>query len=151
MNVHRRDRARLKQSSMLGEEDLQDNLRRLSALPNAKPNPKPNPNSSLGFLFCPPPRQVVDDVSYSATHSLLKGFTGVRLWGEELRVGSKRGLSEEYEQQSCSYKRKKMNPITLYSEEHELKDFQEAEVINLSPVTVEELDLELRLGDLPQV
>lgn len=147
MNVHRRDRARLKQSSMVGEEDHDDRHHINIGLPNPNPNPNFGVDVSLAqvALFSPPSRKAINDVKNSATHCL---------WGEELKLGSKRRLGEEEEddddeEEQNRNKRKKMNSFLL--DEEKLQEFAEDVVIDLSPEIVEELDLELRLGDLPKV
>ncbi|XP_020590209.1 transcriptional regulator SUPERMAN-like [Phalaenopsis equestris] len=141
MNVHRRDRARLKQSSMVGEDDIDDRHHINIGVPNPSPNPNFGVDVSLAqvALFSPPSRKVVNDVNYSAIHCL---------WGEELKLGSKRRLDKEEEDKN-SNKRMKMNSFLV--DEEKLQEYAEDEVINLSPEKVEDLDLELRLGDLPKV
>ncbi|KAI0498349.1 hypothetical protein KFK09_021590 [Dendrobium nobile] len=144
MNVHRRDRARLKQSSMVGEEDHDDRHHINIGLSNHNPNPNPNFGVDVSLaqvaLFSPPSTKAINDVNYSETHCL---------WGEELKLGSKRGLDDEEDEHKNIKKRKQMNSFLL--DEEKLQEFEEDEVINLSPEIVEELDLELRLGDLPKV
>ncbi|KAH0468955.1 hypothetical protein IEQ34_002187 [Dendrobium chrysotoxum] len=105
MNVHRRDRARLKQSSIVEEEDEAEDL---------VINPSLIPNFG--------------------------NFEAAPNYGEEMRLGEmgfirlmKRDFDEEENEikGSCKKKKKKnsMSPADI----------------------VEELDLELRLGDLPKV
>lgn len=140
MNVHRRDRARLKQSSMIGEEDHDDRHHINIGLPNPNPNFAVDVSLAQVALFSPPSRKVIHDVNCSATHCL---------WGEELKLGSKRRLDEEDEEQKSNKRKKMINSLLL--EDEKVQEFAEEEVINLSPKIVEELDLELRLGDLPKV
>ncbi|KAI0527693.1 hypothetical protein KFK09_003298 [Dendrobium nobile] len=103
MNVHRRDRARLKQSSIFEEEDEAEDLVNPSLIPN------------------------------------FSNFEAAPNFGEEMRLGEvdlirlmKRDLDEEEDEIKGSCKKKKNS--------------------SMSPADiVEELDLELRLGDLPKV
>ncbi|KAG0479192.1 hypothetical protein HPP92_013911 [Vanilla planifolia] len=176
MNVHRRDRARFKQSSIDDEEEEDDHdethldtiatgdapgLVYQSTSPNQKANPNPNPKSGM--------RPATIGVSLSefkeySRKKLLEGFShtglGVGLElklgrkGQSMDSGLKRSLDARDEQQICC-KKKRMDstscPLFLMPSnivEHDARE-PEPDVIDPSPEMVEELDLELRLGDLP--
>ncbi|PKA46122.1 putative transcriptional regulator RABBIT EARS [Apostasia shenzhenica] len=177
MNVHRRDRARLKQSSVGGEEeeDHEDEVNHRDLMMNISSsvapnhvghklvciNGNPNPNSGVASpLVLFNYGQLRDEEALSQSQRCTTTVKELKFGGEYLKLAgevncvSKRVFDEDEENQSvCSKRRRVMNPTSILIstlEKTKLKE-SEAEVINQCQDHIQDLDLELRLGDLPKV
>ncbi|KAG1339244.1 zinc finger protein 10 [Cocos nucifera] len=202
MNVHRRDRARLKQSSSPTSEALENSHHHLNprvppilAAPQLGPlvynsNPERNPNCCVVESPLSPSKvsaastqeNLSEHTLISPSHSScvirenLKGslFSTTRSPKASIPVGlfaipelklGRENLSlreagctrerrdpDEEEEEAISVKRRRVDSTSFFVR-RSTDDWQQdqAEVLKFSPRPVEELDLELRLGDPPKV
>lgn len=154
MNVHRRDRARLKQSSSPIDEDQVSSMEYYNPNPNPSPSPNPNPNSgaigsSLPSFVNPMPLRLPSALELRLELGSFKvrevGSKGKRDWDEDDEIDVYSNKRQRSDQQLG------FPSIVKPSS----GDFQfigrSTEVLKLSPSPVEEIDLELRLGDPPKV
>jgi len=183
MNVHRMDRARLKQSSSLADESSDQYPGQVGPLEYYGPNPNPNPNPKSGVMgssLPPASEHTLLSPSYSFPSSIReqrgetrflasRSFANpvpVRLpSGLELKlelgnwkvreVGSKGKRDwEDDDEIMLNNKRRRGDavfPSILKPSSGDLQLISRTEVLKLSPSPVEELDLELRLGDPSKV
>ncbi|XP_020087488.1 uncharacterized protein LOC109709599 [Ananas comosus] len=208
MNVHRRDRARLKQSSSPTHENQYESLHNHQISPfapyapqvgslvyNSSPNPNPNPNSACGMVASPlSPTEasavfakriwrehmilmspsdspsVIQDKQKGSVYSTIQSNENPRarqlLNVTELSAGKEnsklrvrgswmqRDLGEEEDDEFIPSKRRRTDPVPplfARSSSGERRKIFQPEVLKLCPSPVEELDLELRLGDPPKV
>ncbi|XP_010937565.1 uncharacterized protein [Elaeis guineensis] len=204
MNVHRRDRARLKQSSSPASEPLENSQHHplTPCMPPIGPqyppqvgslvyssNPKPNPNCGVGESPVSPKVSAAStqenlseqtlniSPSYSACivrgnlkeslfstngppkNSLTVGLFTIpelKLGRESLRLrelGFRARRDPDEEDEAISRKKRRTDPTSPLSVKPSSGDPQQvqSEVLKFSPRPVEELDLELRLGDPPVV
>lgn len=175
MNVHRRDRARLKQSSgdvagVVPKAHALAACTSLDAVPYSttflysNPNPKPNPNSNPPVSSShPPPPSWSSFLSEKRDHDYGRKRSRSRVEKEdcvtELHVSKSLSLvacnnrtqtSDDYEEvASCKRRRMTDSPLPEMTEVERCVDGESEVVIKLCPV--EELDLELRLGNNPKV
>ncbi|XP_008801652.1 zinc finger protein 10 [Phoenix dactylifera] len=204
MNVHRRDRARLKQSSSPTSEALENSdhhlnpcsvpLKRTQYPTQLGPlvfnsNPKPNPNCgvvesplspskvsaastqenlSAHTLISPSYsscviRENLKESLFSTTRSLKTSIPDGPFTIPELKIGREnlrlreagcqaRRDPDDEEEEAITIKRRRIDSTSFFVRRSP-DDWQQdqAEVLKFSPGPVEELDLELRLGDPPKV
>lgn len=144
MNVHRRDRARLKQSSSPGDEGSEQYPGQDSNLEYHTSSPNPNPNSRVS----PAPRTFANPIPVMLPSSMeLKFELGAWKVIREVGIMGKRDREKDDELMTSNKRcRSTVNPSAS-----DLQLAGRSEVLKLSPTPIEELDLELRLGDPPKV
>ena len=165
MNVHRRDRARLKQSPLPADESSEQYPDQVSPMEYYGPNPTPNPNPNSGVMGSSLPS--------ASEHTLVSPFLVPRSFANPIpvrlpsalelklelgnwkmrEVGSKGKRDwDEYDEIMCCNKRRRAEFASIIKPSSgDLQLIGQPEVLKLSPSPVEELDLELRLGDPPKV
>lgn len=168
MNVHRRDRARLKQSSNDHHLLVVPQTHPCTSYPSSKicttflynnpnPNPNPNPNSNppswSSFLTekrdrdVESKRRAVDPEPRAEKEDCVTELDVVSLVVKNDQTQTKAASDEEVA--SCKRRRIEAKPLPELSEVERLIDQSSEVVYKVCPV--EELDLELRLGNAPKV
>lgn len=158
MNVHRRDRARLKQCSSLSGETTDDHRRPDPRSPPLVLHPAANPNPNSGVV----PPKPAPPFSSSITRDYLTGsnLSTITSPGDStaplhLLVVSESGVLGSWtdpeisdEETNCN-KRRRIEPTPEVFFLAAFSGDRRYEVLDENPV--QELDLELRLGDAPKI
>lgn len=171
MNVHRRDRARLRQCSSVGGEAGEDQQHPNPCLMVAMasehpPQVNPNPNSGVPASSVPPrvpaaatkgnwTEDAVFSPSFSSSRAgSMEHSTPLHLvLGPQLKLGVENLGSKkacDYEEQNRN-KRRRTETTPVFFMKSFSCDQRRVQPEALNHDTVEELDLELRLGDAPKV
>lgn len=173
MNVHRRDRARLKQSSSPedeGSEQCEDQVSTTLEYYSPSPNPNPNPNSGVvGSSLPSASKHTLVSPSYASSIIAPRSLATpmpvrfpsalelkLELGNWKVRdVGSKGKRDWEKDDEvminNKRYRASMAFPSIIKPSDEDLRIIGQSEVLKLNPSPREELDLELRLGDPPKV
>ncbi|CAL9097824.1 unnamed protein product [Musa textilis] len=171
MNVHRRDRARLRQCSSIGGEAGEDKQHpnpcvMVAMATEYPPQVNPNPNSGVPASPVSPrvpaaatKRNRTEDAVFSPSFSssragYMEDSTPLHLIvGRQLKLGVENsGSKKACDDEEHNYTKRRRTEITpVFFMKSFSCDQQRVQPEALNHDTVEELDLELRLGDAPKV
>ncbi|KAJ8491622.1 hypothetical protein OPV22_013343 [Ensete ventricosum] len=131
MNVHRRDRAKLRQSSSLSEEAAEEHHQPQGSCSSHHQKDLDRGNLVLSFPFF---------IYHSGEQDLGSKEFGLRRWRD----------IEVCDEEANSKKRRRCDhPTPAFFLRTSSAEQQQDRFEVLNPITVEDLDLELRLGDAP--
>lgn len=148
MNVHRRDRARLKQQQQQQSPPSSSSSPTDHHHENYEPKPNPNPNSGMIIgspLFLEP------RIGRPSSGLELKlGNENWKVRGEGRKREEVDGDDGDDEVMMMMMSSKRRRTSIIKPSLHDRLKVTETQVVKLCPSHVEELDLELRLGDPPK-